>query len=59
VVIWGPKWFKTGYSCESQTVTVCQDFADSLDKAAARTDMTITDFEGFCGVNVAFIYSFV
>ena len=33
----------TGYSCESQDVTVCQDIADSLDEGV-RTDAKIIDF---------------
>ena len=36
-------WFRSGYSCESQVVTVCQDIADSLDEGA-RTDVIIIDF---------------
>jgi hypothetical protein len=42
----------------THAITVCQDFANSLDKGA-RTDTTIIDFEGFCVESVAFIYSFV
>jgi len=39
----GQHGFKTGYSCESQVVTVCHDTADSLDDGV-RTDAKITDF---------------
>ena len=38
----GQHGFRTGYSCQSQLVTVCQDIADSLDEGV-RTD-TIIDF---------------
>jgi hypothetical protein len=39
----GQHGFRPGYSCESQTVTVCQDIADSLDEGE-RTDTIIIDF---------------
>jgi len=35
--------FRPGYSCESQVITVCQDFADSLDKKG-RINAVIIDF---------------
>ena len=35
--------FRPGYSCESQSVTVCQDIMDSLDERV-RTDAIIIDF---------------
>ena len=34
--------FRSGYLCESQVVTVCQDIADSLD-GGVRTDWIIID----------------
>jgi hypothetical protein len=39
----GQNGFRPGYSCESQTVTVCQDIADSLDEGE-RIDAIIIDF---------------
>ena len=39
----GQHGFRSGYSCESQVVTVCQDIADSLDEGV-RTDAIIIDF---------------
>jgi len=39
----GQHGFRLGYSCESQIVTVCQDFTDSLDDGA-RIDTKIIDF---------------
>ena len=39
----GSTWFRTGYSCESQVVTVCQDIADSLDNGD-KIDAIIVDF---------------
>ena len=39
----GQYGFRTGCSCESQVVTVCQDIADSLDEGV-RTDAIIIDF---------------
>ena len=39
----GQHGFRTGYSCESQVITVCQDIADSLDNGD-RTDAIIVDF---------------
>ena len=35
--------FRSGYSCESQLVTVCQDIVYSLDEGV-RTVTTIIDF---------------
>ena len=39
----GQYGFRTGCSCESQVVTVCQDIADSLDEGVRR-DAIIIDF---------------
>jgi hypothetical protein len=39
----GQHGLRTGYSCESQIITVCQDISDSLDEAA-RLDAIIVDF---------------
>jgi hypothetical protein len=39
----GQHGFRQGYSCESQTVTVCQDTADSLDEGK-RIDAIIIYF---------------
>jgi len=39
----GQHWFRTGYSCESQIITVCQDISDALDEEA-RLDAIIIDF---------------
>jgi hypothetical protein len=39
----GQHGFRPGYSCESQTVTVCQDIEDSLDEGE-RIDAIIIDF---------------
>ena len=39
----GQHGFRSGYLCESQVVTVCQDIADSLDEGV-RTDAIIIDF---------------
>jgi hypothetical protein len=39
----GQHGFRTGYPCESQVVTVCQDIADSLDEGV-RTDAIVIDF---------------
>ena len=39
----GQHGFSSGYSCENQVVTVCQDFADSLDEGV-RIDAIILDF---------------
>ena len=39
----GQLGFRTGYSCESQVLTVCQDIADSLDEGV-RIDAIIIDF---------------
>ena len=39
----GQHGFRTGYSCKSQLVMVCQDIADSLDEGV-RTDAIIIDF---------------
>jgi len=39
----GQHGFRPGHSCESEIVTVCQDFADSLDEGA-RIDVKIIDF---------------
>ena len=39
----GQHGFRSGYSCESQVVTVCQDIADSLDERV-RTEAIIIDF---------------
>ena len=39
----GQHGFRPGYSCESQLITVCQDFADTLDKGG-RMDSIIIDF---------------
>jgi hypothetical protein len=42
----GQHGFRPGYSCESQTVTVCQDIADSLDEGE-RIDSIIIDFSSW------------
>ena len=39
----GQHGFRPGYSCESQTITVCQDISDSLDEGV-RLDTIIIDF---------------
>ena len=39
----GQHGFRSGYSCESQVITVCQDIADSLDNGD-RIDGIIVDF---------------
>jgi len=39
----GQHGFRTGYSCESQVITVCQDIADSLDNGD-KIDAIIVDF---------------
>jgi hypothetical protein len=39
----GQHGFRPGYSCKSQTVTVCQDIADALDEGV-RTDSIVIDF---------------
>jgi hypothetical protein len=39
----GQHGFRSGYSCESQVVTVCQDIADPLDEGV-RTDAIVIDF---------------
>jgi hypothetical protein len=39
----GQHGVRSGYSCESQVVTVCQDIADLLDEGV-RTDAIIIDF---------------
>ena len=39
----GPHGFRSGYSCENQVVTVCQDIVDSLDEGVT-TDAIIMDF---------------
>ena len=39
----GQHGFRSGYSCENQGVTVCQDIVDSLDEGI-RTAMIIIDF---------------
>jgi len=36
-------WIQTGYSCESQVITVCQDIEDSLDNGD-KIDDIIVDF---------------
>ena len=41
--IWGHQRQRPGYSCESQLVTVCQDFVDTLDKGG-QMDAIIIDF---------------
>ena len=38
----GQHGFRTGYSCESQVITVCQDNADSLDNGD-RVDAIVID----------------
>ena len=43
----GQHGFRTGYSCESQIITVCQDISDTLD-GETRLDAIIIDFsQGF------------
>jgi len=39
----GQHGFRTGYSCESQIITVCQDISDVLDEAT-RLGAIIIDF---------------
>ena len=39
----GQHGFRPGYSCESQVITVCQDFADSMDNGD-RIDEIVIDF---------------
>jgi len=39
----GEHGFRTGYSCESQIITVCQDISDALDEET-RLDVIIIDF---------------
>jgi len=39
----GQHGFRTGYSCESQIITVCQDISDALDEET-RLDAIIIDF---------------
>ena len=39
----GQHGFRPGFSCESQTITVCQDIADSLD-IGVRVDAIVVDF---------------
>jgi hypothetical protein len=39
----GQHGFRPGYSCESQTITVCQDISDSLNDGA-RLNVIVTDF---------------
>ena len=39
----GQPGFRLGYSCESQLVTVCQDFADTLEEGG-QMDLIIIDF---------------
>jgi len=39
----GQYGFRTGYSCESQIIAVCQDTANSLDNGE-RIDAIIVDF---------------
>ena len=39
----GQHVFRTGYSCESQIITVFQDISDALDEET-RLDMIIIDF---------------
>ena len=39
----GQRGFRSGYSFESQIITVCQDISDSLDEAT-RLDAIIIDF---------------
>jgi hypothetical protein len=39
----GQHGFRTGYSCKSQVITVCQDTVDSLDKGDT-IDAIIADF---------------
>ena len=39
----GQHGFRPGYSCESQVITVCQDFADSLNNGD-RVDAIVFDF---------------
>jgi hypothetical protein len=39
----GQHGFRTGYSCESQIITVCQDISDALHEGA-RLDAIMVDF---------------
>jgi hypothetical protein len=39
----GQNGFRPGYSCESQTIIVCQNISDSLDETS-RLDVVIIDF---------------
>jgi len=39
----GQHGFRSGYSCESQVIAVCQDIADSLDNGD-RIDAIVVDF---------------
>ena len=39
----GQHGFRSGYSCESQVITVCKDIADSLDNGD-KIDAVIVDF---------------
>jgi hypothetical protein len=39
----GKHGFRSGYSCDSQLITVCQDIAESLD-VGVRLDAIILDF---------------
>ena len=43
MVIRGSTWYRPGYSCEIQLITVCQDIADSLDNGD-RIDAFIIEF---------------
>ena len=45
----GQHGFRPGYSCESQTITVCQDISDSLDEGA-RLNVIVTDFSKASGL---------
>jgi len=45
----GQHGFRTGYSCESKVITVCQDIADSLDNGD-KIDAIIVDFSKSFGL---------
>jgi len=43
----GQHGLKTGYSCESQVIAVCQDIADSLDEGVGIDAIYNRLFQGF------------
>jgi hypothetical protein len=45
----GEHGFRPGYSCKSQSVTICQDIADSLDEGG-RKNATVTEFSKAFGL---------